>query len=546
VRAALYARFSTDRQSEASVEDQFRVCERLAEREGFEVVQRFEDRGISGGTTKRPGYQALLRAARRREFGVILAEDLKRFWREQAEQWRAIKELVDLGIAIVTASGMDSRQQNFEIIASVIGAAGELERKEAAYRTRRGLEGRAVAGRPTGGKAYGYIAARDTGTGGIEVNEVEAAVVRRVFEMYAGGMSPRAIAAKLNEEGVPSPGATWKRTARRHDAKWLASAIHGEEDRGSGILNNRRYVGIVAWGRTHWRRGAADSSKRHRTMNAKPLHEAVDERLRIVPQFLWERVKARQAERQRTVGARVKGALRRNAPGAGRPSRYPLSGLLRCAECGASYTIADARAYACASHINGAACTNTIRVARTLAEDRILASVRADLRNPEVIAEAERRFARAMGERMKPDPVALARMAELEREIDNLVGAIAGGMMKASPALARRLAAAEEELARLKSAQQARAPVIARVGPRIAERFERMAGELEVRLQRDPERSRTVLIEAIGPQIVLRPDESRRFLWAEYGLEEQRLVAAVGMPEIMVAGAGFEPATFGL
>lgn len=56
-------------------------------------------------------------------------------------------------------------------------------------------------------------------------------------------------------------------------------------------------------------------------------------------------------------------------------------------------------------------------------------------------------------------------------------------------------------------------------------------------MQRDPERSKAALIEAIGRQIVLRPDESRRFLWAEYGLEEQRLVAAVGMPEIMVAGA---------
>ena len=172
MRAALYARFSTDRQSEASVEDQFRVCERLADREGFEVVQRFEDRGISGGTARRPGYQALLRAARRHEFGVILAEDLKRLWREQAEQWRAIKELIDLGIAIITASGIDSRQQNFEIIASVIGAAGELERKEAAYRTRRGLEGRAVAGQSTGGKAYGYVAARDSGTGQIDRKSV--------------------------------------------------------------------------------------------------------------------------------------------------------------------------------------------------------------------------------------------------------------------------------------------------------------------------------------------------------------------------------------
>ena len=76
-RAALYARYSTDKQSEMSVEDQFRVSERIALREGFEVVARFEDRAITGGTSARPGYQAMLEGARRRQFDAIVAEDLK-------------------------------------------------------------------------------------------------------------------------------------------------------------------------------------------------------------------------------------------------------------------------------------------------------------------------------------------------------------------------------------------------------------------------------------------------------------------------------------
>ena len=125
LRAALYARVSSDKQREESVTDQFRVCERLCARERFTVFSRHSDLFISGGTTSRPGYQALLASARRREYDVIIAEDLKRLWREQAEQWRAIKELIDLGIHIVTASGIDSRQQNFEILASVMTAANQ-------------------------------------------------------------------------------------------------------------------------------------------------------------------------------------------------------------------------------------------------------------------------------------------------------------------------------------------------------------------------------------------------------------------------------------
>lgn len=149
------------------------------ERDGFIIVARYEDRGISGESASRPGYQTMLAAARRHEFDIIVAEDLKRLWRELAEQWRCIKELVDLGIAVVTASGIDSRQPNFEIIASVYGAAPELDRNEAAYRTRRGLEGRATARKSAGGKAYGYIPASQSGMEQVEINLIEAATPTR-------------------------------------------------------------------------------------------------------------------------------------------------------------------------------------------------------------------------------------------------------------------------------------------------------------------------------------------------------------------------------
>jgi site-specific DNA recombinase len=368
MRAALYARFSTEKQSEASIDDQFRVCERIAVHEGFQVVSRFSDAAVSGGTTSRPGYQSLLRAARRREFNVIIAEDSSRLWRELSEQWRALKELQDLGVHVV-GHGLDTRREESKILLAVNGAMAEGYRDEIARRTRRGLEGRAVGGRSTGGKAYGYLAARDSASGRIAINETEAATVRRIFEMYASGTSPRAIAAALNAEGIPSAGASWNRTVRRKDGKWLASAIHGDVRRGSGILNNRRYAGVVAWGRAQWKRGAADSSKRRMIMNGKPLHEASDERLRIVPQELWDRVKARQAQRSSQVGALVRGGLRKRAGGAGRPGKYLFTGLLVCDVCGASFVLRNREYYACASHWNGAACSNSINVPRSLVQD---------------------------------------------------------------------------------------------------------------------------------------------------------------------------------
>jgi hypothetical protein len=91
------------------------------------------------------------------------------------------------------------------------------------------------------------------------------------------------------------------------------------------------------------------------------------------------------------------------------------------------------------------------------------------------------------------------------------------------------LSSAEAELQRLQ-AGQIRAPIVARIAQKVGERFLALLGRLEEPLGRDAERSRSALVEAIGPKITLEPDESGRFLWAEYGLEGAELQVAVGMP----------------
>lgn len=202
MRAATYARFSTDKQ--ASIEDQQRVCERIAKTHGFDVVETFEDAAISGGTTQRPGYQRMLSAARRREFDVIVAEDTSRLWRNMAEQSPRLAELRDLGVHVVTHD-LDTRLESSEWMSAILGTAASTYRAEIGRRTRRGLEGRAMKSMPTGGRAYGYVSAADSGTGQREVDPEKAEVVRRIFRMYADGMGPRAIADTLNRERVPSP-----------------------------------------------------------------------------------------------------------------------------------------------------------------------------------------------------------------------------------------------------------------------------------------------------------------------------------------------------
>ena len=93
-RAALYARYSSDNQNAASIADQVRLCREQAEREGWSVVETYQDAALSGASvTLRPGVQALLQDALAGRFDVVLAEALDRVSRDQADVATLFKHL---------------------------------------------------------------------------------------------------------------------------------------------------------------------------------------------------------------------------------------------------------------------------------------------------------------------------------------------------------------------------------------------------------------------------------------------------------------------
>jgi site-specific DNA recombinase len=256
VRAVIYVRYSTDQQTEASLEDQTRECSRVIAANGLLLHSVFEDRAISAGTTERPGYQQMLAAARRHEFDVIVVEDVSRLWRNRAEYGPRSAELEDLGIHLLTCVGDDTRRDGWGMMLTLKHMMAEHYRKEVSYRTRRGLEGRARAGLSTGGRCYGYTD-RDTGA----IIPSEAAVIRRIIASTA---SQAVVAAQLNYEGIPAP----------RGGKWSQSTI-------GAIRANPRYRGAVIWGQNSYPRLASDSARRRRVRLPQALVERQDETRRI-------------------------------------------------------------------------------------------------------------------------------------------------------------------------------------------------------------------------------------------------------------------------
>jgi site-specific DNA recombinase len=404
MRACVYSRFSTDRQNESSIADQVRVCTEYAARQGWQIVERYDDQGISGTALgNRPGVLRMREAALARRFDALLVADLSRLARSE-DLPPLIHRFRFQGVRVIgVQDGFDSQARTARMQAGMASIMGAEFVEMVRARTYAALESRAKERRPTGGRAFGY---RDNA-----IVESEAEIVRGIFERYARGASCKAIAADLNERGIASPGATWRREIRRR-AGWMESAVRA-------ILLNERYAGIVHWNVSEWLKDP-DSGRRHRRM--RPRSEWIthcDAQLRIVSEDLWQRVTARRERRARAIGERVKrGIAEPSARCTGRAPKYVFSTLLQCGQCSANFVMVDKAFYGCSSfkHGGAAACTNNLRIKRTLIQDGLVRGIRTDLLAPEVVAEVERRYAKRMrGEAQQRKPgETIRRIAELE------------------------------------------------------------------------------------------------------------------------------------
>ena len=383
MRVALYARYSTDLQRDASIEDQIRVCRARADKEGWLVVETYTDHATSGATNLRPGYQALIAALRGGGIDVVLAESLDRFSRDLEHTASFFKQCTFHKVRILTlAEGEIS-----ELHIGLKGTMGALYLKELAEKTRRGLEGRVHAGRFTGGPAYGYSVVRklkddgerDRGLRAIDAEQ--AVVVRRIFQSYAAGASPRRIASALNAEGIKGP----------HGGAWFSSTVRGRAVRKDGLLRNELYIGRLVWRR---RVNAKDpvSGARVRRDNRPDRYLVVEvPHLRIIDDELWRRVQARLQRETAPVREGPDGThpafwLRR------RP-RHLLSGKVFCGVCGRPLSLFGRDYLGCKAAAHGT-CRNRRTIRRAMLQDRVMDTLGRELMQPGLVAEFVAEFNR--------------------------------------------------------------------------------------------------------------------------------------------------------
>ena len=480
-RAAIYARFSTDLQSETSADDQVSLCRDFAVQNGVDVVATFSDPEISGTAfQQRPGIKALLAAAEAGAFNLVIAESLDRISRDQEHTAAIYKRLKFHDVPIVTLF----EGEISEIHVGMKGTVNALFITDQAKRIRGRQRVKVQQGKVPGGLRYGYVSAPRIGDDGsierglLRIDEDQATIVRRIFAERAQQKSLRDICRDLNRDGVPSPSGR----------QWGVSTLSGSKARGSGILRNPIYIGMPAFGRVRMVRNPMTEKRLSRPNAPKEVTTGEVPELRIVDQATWDKV-------QELVQAMEGVPVRQQ-----RKPRHLFSGLVKCGVCGSSYVIQSQNRLGCAGAKSGKLCGNLRKISIPKLERRVLGGMRASLLEEKATERAI--AAIKAGLKKKADRNRLARvraeqdLATADSAIARLIAAIADGAAD-FPEIREALAArrAERDAAQALIASEVAANVIV-LHPQLRASWKRMVDELTEAQMRNPED-----IEKVGPKI---------------------------------------------
>ena len=557
-RIAIYARFSSDSQREASIDDQVRRCREFIERAGGDpgLAVVFADHAISGSSMDRPRFEQMMRGVDDGSIDVVVTEDLSRISRDFGDSATIFKKLVFKNVPLLgVADGIDTSSKHAKLSFTVKSLVADLYIDDLRDKTLRGLEGRALAGFATGGPPYGYHTVPEMDQFGrsigsrIVIHAGEAEIVRRIFREYRDGGSLTTIARRLNREGIPSP-----RAGTRHKRMgWGSSTIRA-------ILRNERYTGIWRFKEKQWVKVPGTNKRLPRNRDHSEVITTERPDLRILDPELSTATAARvQAVSDLyTKGVSRAGALRAR-------SNYVLSGLLMCKACGGPMTIiggSSATYYHCATHRTKGQCANARSIRENVIRTRVLDAIKVQLTNKGAVTHARSRVADFMNNRGQRVEIEIAerreRVTKARNEMKALMDFIKRG--EGSQYVGQNLRELEDYV----RAENALVEKLERSngGPVDLPSVEHIAGialDLEKRIAQDVNGGRALLGQLLqGGRLMLGPAEDGKHHVLS-GLRSEVLFPALAVAENnkpsnhlegccpdFVAGAGFEPATFGL
>lgn len=359
-RAAIYLRYSSEMQDEATLETQRVECKTKAEQLGAVVIAEYSDEAQTGRADDREHFQRMIAAAKRGEFDLIIVRKYSRFARDVMAS-RVYKALLEKhGVKVISVhepGGGDSPTER--LMEGLIELLDEFYSKNLAQETKAGQITTIRRGFRAGGTApYGYrnIRVPDQATGKtrtkMEIDPIEADAVKLIFQRYSDGKGLAAIALELNERGVKP----------RRAKAWSKSVLHY-------MLGWEVYRGILIYRAT----GKNNPDGWIRSAGGCP---------EIVDAQIWHTVQERR-ERNKKLGI----------IGRAQCANVPLSGVLVCGECGSAFHYSseafDSRYFRCAGRIKrGKTCPNTRSIPEAWLVGELRRLLQEQLFTPEALSKA--------------------------------------------------------------------------------------------------------------------------------------------------------------
>ena len=218
-----YLRYSSENQTEQSIEGQIRVCQEYAERNGILIVANYIDRAMTGTNDNRPDFQRMIKDSAKREWDYVLVYKFDRFSRNKYETAIYKKALRDNGVKVISATEHIPDSPEGIIFESMLEGYAEYYSAELSQKVRRGMNETRLKGNYTGGHIlYGYKKQEKK----LVIDEERAEVVRFIFEQYSIGVYVKNILLELDRRGVTYKGKPFVR-----------STVYN-------ILKNEKYAGI--------------------------------------------------------------------------------------------------------------------------------------------------------------------------------------------------------------------------------------------------------------------------------------------------------------
>lgn len=228
IKAAIYARYSSDNQREESIEAQIRASSDYANNNNYEIVKIYIDEAISAKTDNRPQFLQMISDSKKELFKVIICHKLDRFARNRYDSAFYKKTLKENGVKLISVlENFDDSPESI-ILESVLEGMAEYYSANLSREVMKGLKENALRCKHTGGKPpFGYDVNNNND---YEINKTESKAVVKIFEMAASGQ--RNICNWLNDNGYRN----------KYGNKFVTGVV-------TRIIQNEKYKGTYVYGK---------------------------------------------------------------------------------------------------------------------------------------------------------------------------------------------------------------------------------------------------------------------------------------------------------